>query len=82
MQTYSWLNGRKKHLKGTKTIIFDDFWEFFEFLNTHSESIKLKAEIQLHEIHFLDATLLKRKRFQSKGLIDTKVNFKATDSHQ
>ena len=59
-----------------------DFWEFFEVLNTHSESIKLKAEIQLQEIHFLDATLFKGKRFQSKGLIDTKVYFKPTDSHQ
>ena len=51
-----------------------DFWEFFEVLNTHSESIKLKAEIHLQEIHFLDATLFKGKRFQSKGLIDLLTN--------
>ena len=56
--------------------------EFFKVLNSHSESIKLKAEIQLQEIHFLDATLFKGKRIQSKGLIDTKVYFKPTDSHQ
>ena len=59
-----------------------DFWEFFEVLNTHSESIKLKAEIQSQKIHFVDATLFKGKRFQSKGLIDIKVYFKPTDSDQ
>ena len=41
-----------------------DFWEFFEFFNTHSESIKLKDEIELDGIHFLDAALLKGKHFQ------------------
>ena len=46
-----------------------DFWEFFGVLNTHSESIKLKAEIQIQEIHILDATLIKGKRFQSKGRV-------------
>ena len=59
-----------------------DFEEFFEVLNTHSESIKLKADIQLQEIHFLDTTLFKGNRSQFKGLIDTKVYFKPTDSHQ
>ena len=44
-------------------IIWTHFWEFAEVLNTYSESIKLKVEIQLQEIHFLDATLFKGNRF-------------------
>lgn len=59
-----------------------DFWEFFEVLNNHSESIKLKAEIQSTEINFLDVTLFKGDRFKQTGYIDTKVYFKPTDTHQ
>ena len=49
--------------------------QFFEVLNNHCESIKLKDEIHAQEINFLDATLF-------KGLLDTKIYFKRTDSHQ
>ena len=60
----------------------DEFWEFFEILNSHSQSIKLKADIQSEEINFLDVTLFKGERFKTLGHIDTKVYFKPTDTHQ
>lgn len=59
-----------------------DFWEFFDILNNHHKSIKLKATIDRQSIDFLDITSYKGDNFDSGRLIDTKVFFKPTDSHQ
>ena len=60
----------------------DDFWEFFNILNNHSESIKLKAELNSDKINFLDVTVFKGQHFNKTGHPDTKVYFKPTDTHQ
>ena len=59
-----------------------DFWQFFDILNSHHESIKLKATIDSQSIDFLDVTTYKGDNFSTDRLIDTKVYFKPTDSHQ
>jgi len=59
-----------------------EFEQFFEILNSHHESINLKASVQTNEINFLDVTVFKGNRFTEKGTLDTKVYFKPTDSRQ
>ena len=59
-----------------------EFWDFFNILNNHHESIKLKTTIDKQSIDFLDITSYKGDNFNSDRLIDTKVFFKPTDSHQ
>ena len=60
----------------------EDFQEYLNLTNSHLASIKMKAEIQYHSVDFLDVTVYKGPRFQSTGLLDTKVFFKPTDTHQ
>ena len=59
-----------------------EFWEFYDTLNNHSPSIKLKATIQPDQVDFLDVTIYKGKQFNESGILDTKVYFKPTDTHQ
>ena len=59
-----------------------EFWEFFDTLNNHSPSIKLKATIHPKQIDFLDVTIFKGNRFNEVGILDTKVYFKPTDTHE
>jgi hypothetical protein len=58
----------------------EEFTEFFEILNSHHESIKLKASVQNQEIDFLDVTIFKGNRFEKDHNLDTKVYFKPTNS--
>ena len=58
------------------------FWEFFELLNNHHPSIKLTATISQQSIDYLDVTVFKGKRLESHSMLDTKVFFKPTDTHQ
>lgn len=60
----------------------DEFWHFFNTLNTHHPTIKLTATVDLKSIDFLDLTIFKGPSLQSKGTLDTKVYFKPTDTHQ
>jgi hypothetical protein len=60
----------------------EEFQTFFNTLNQHHESIKLKSSISHTSIDFLDVTIFKGPRFQKENILDTKVYFKPTDTHQ
>lgn len=59
-----------------------EFWTFFNTLNDHHPTIKLKATIHKESVDFLDVTVYKGQRFNTSGQLDTKVFFKPTDSHE
>ena len=59
-----------------------DFWTFFETLNSHHPSIKLKSETSSESVDFLDVTVFKGTKFSSENVLDTKVFFKPTDTHE
>lgn len=59
-----------------------EFQEFLDTYNTHHPTIKFTANIQTQEIEFLDVTIFKGKRFQTQNILDTKVHFKKTDTHE
>lgn len=59
----------------------EEFKEFMEILNTHDPSIKLKFEINVSSIDFLDTTVYKGPEFLLSGKLDVKVFFKKTDTH-
>lgn len=58
-----------------------DFEVFLRTLNSHHESIKLKATIHDSEVNFLDTTTFKGPNFLTTGILDTRVYFKPTDTH-
>ena len=58
----------------------ESFHEFVNLLNTHHPSITVKAELDKQSINFLDTTVFKGNRFNSDGILDTKVYFKPTDT--
>ena len=60
----------------------DDFLTFFDRLNNQRESIKFKYEISEKSVDFLDITVFKGPIFESEGILDTKVYFKPTDTHE
>ena len=60
----------------------NEFWEFFNVLNNHHPTIKLKASINENSVDFLDVTVFKGQRFTKNQNLDTKVYFKPTDTHQ
>ena len=59
----------------------EEFQDFFDILNTHDPSIKLKKEIDQHSINFLDTTIYKSQNFNIDYKLDIKVYFKTTDTH-
>ena len=59
-----------------------EFQEFFELMNNHNDFIKLKCTINEKSIEFLDITVFKEPEFQSEQILDTKVYFKSTDTHE
>lgn len=65
-----WENGR------------DELTKFINILNTAHPSITLTWEINPMSINFLDTTIFKGTRFHQSGILDTKVYFKPTDTHQ
>ena len=60
----------------------EEFWEFFDSLNKHHESITLKATLDQNQIDFLDVTVFKGPRFRTENILDSKVFCKPTDTHQ
>jgi len=60
----------------------EDFIAFLNTLNAHHPNIKLKSTISAKSISFLDVTLFKGTGFQQDGVLDTKVYFKPTDTHE
>ncbi len=60
----------------------EDFISFFNTLNSHHPTIKLKFTISSDSISFLDVTVFKGPGFQQNEILDTKVYFKPTDTHE
>jgi len=60
----------------------EEFYKFFNTLNDHHPTIKLKATLHRQSVDFLDVTVFKGPNFNNLGTLDTKVYFKPTDSHQ
>ena len=58
------------------------FQTFFDILNSHSPAIRLSARVEKESIDFLDVTVYKGPRTNETGILDTKVFFKPTDTHQ
>ena len=58
------------------------FYEFLNIFNSQHRTIKFKATISQQEINFLDVTIFKGPRFLETGILDTKVYFKPTDTHE
>ena len=59
-----------------------DFDQFLDIFNTQNPTIRFKATIHQFEINFLDVTVFKGPRFHKSGVLDTKVYFKPTDTHE
>ena len=59
-----------------------EFDKFISILNAHQTNINLTSETSYQEINFLDTTIFKGDRFSKEGILDSKVFFKATDTHQ
>lgn len=66
---------------GIWTGSLEDFNYFFDTLNSHDQSIKLKLETSKESIEFLDTTIFKGPQFLETGVLDIKVFFKPTDTH-
>lgn len=60
----------------------EDFQQFFLTFNNHNPSIKFKATIESNAITFLDVTIFKGHNFYTDNILDTKVHFKPTDTHE
>ena len=58
------------------------FQTFFDILNSHSPAIRLTARVEKQSIDFLDVTVFKGPQTHETGILDTKVYFKPTDTHQ
>ena len=55
---------------------------FLEIMNSHHPAVKLTAVVEEISNDFLDVTVFKGPLLQEKGIFDTKVYFKPTDTHQ
>ena len=60
----------------------EDFQQFFDILNNHMATVKLKSTIHQTSIDFLDVTIFKGPTFRKNQTLDSKVFFKPTDTHQ
>lgn len=60
----------------------EELHQFLDLFNTHDNSIKITREISEKSVDFLDVTVFKGNRFKNHNILDTKVYFKPTDTHQ
>lgn len=60
----------------------EDFFQFFNLLNNHRESIKFQYTISEVSVDFLDVTVYKGTNFAEGDTLETKVYFKPTDTHE
>lgn len=60
----------------------EDFLDFVKLLNNECATINFKHEINENSVDFLDVTVYKGPRFAKEGILDTKVFFKPTDTHE
>ncbi len=58
-----------------------DFKHFVSILNTHDDSIKVKYNLQLEQIEFLDMQVFIRRENTETWQLGTRVYFKPTDTH-
>ena len=56
--------------------------KFLNMANDHDDSINLTWEINETSCDFLDVTIFKGNRFSHHNILDTKVYFKVTDTHE
>ena len=56
--------------------------EFIRLFNSQDSSIKITANISAESVDFLDVTVFKGNSFKHHQVLDTKVYFKPTDTHQ
>ena len=56
--------------------------QFFKVINSHHPTINLTVTISPDRGDFLDVTVFKGKLFHEKGILDSRMFFKETDSHQ
>ena len=59
-----------------------DLNEFLELMNSHDDSIKITTNISRVSADFLDVTVFKGNRFYHHNILDSKVHFKDTDTHE
>lgn len=59
-----------------------DLDAFISLMNSHDESINITAEINDMSVDFLDVTMYKGNRFFHHNILDSKVHFKMTDTHE
>lgn len=59
----------------------EDFEAFVASLNSHNNSIKVKATVNPDAVDFLDTTTFKGPEFLQTTKLDIKVFFKETDTH-
>ena len=64
------------------THTLEQFQTFLDTFNTHHPTIKFKATIDPHSITFLDMEIFKGPQFQQSQVLDTRVYFKPTDTHE
>ena len=60
----------------------DELTEFIYFFNTHGNSIKIDCNINETSVDFLDVTIFKGSGFSNHNILETKVYFKETDTHE
>lgn len=60
----------------------ENFETFFRIMNNHDPSIKLTVRSEETENDYLDTTVFKGPLTAETGILDTKVFFKPTDTHQ
>lgn len=60
----------------------EDLDEFMNLLKNHDESVKITEVRSRRGVDFMDSTVFKGPRFERVGILDTKVHFKPTDTHQ
>lgn len=59
----------------------ETFQEFIDILNNHHASIKVKYNLESHEVNFLDTTVFFENINQNQKKLLTRVYFKPTDTH-
>ena len=60
----------------------EELLEFLHRVNNHDDSINITWEISAFSVNFCDVSVFKGNRFFPHYILDTKLNFKPTDTHQ
>ena len=60
----------------------EELQEFIELMNSHDDSITITTNINEISADFLDVTVFKGNRFHHHNILDSKVHFKATNTHE